>query len=376
MSRELTDAGGGFYSSLDADTEKEEGKFYVWHADEIATLFPDATEQQVVTAYFDIRKNGNWEHGKNVLQVLQSMDEVAAKADISPARCAEIIAAARARMFEARAARVRPGLDDKVLTAWNAIMLRGYVDAYRALQKDVYLDAALKNAAFIEKHQWRADGGLNRNYKNGQSTINAFLDDYALLIDAWIALYQVTLDEAWLQKARKLTDYVLAHFDDTQSGMCYYTSDIDPPLVARRKELSDNVIPASNSIMAKNLHVLGLYFYNQSYLDRAAQMLHNMTDQLTTTSQPGFYSNWCDLYLSHAIPLYEVAIVGAQAHDINRGWMQHYLPQAITLGGTQEGSLQLLANKLQEDETFIYVCRNKVCKFPVHTVDEAISQMQ
>ncbi|HLF64692.1 MAG TPA: thioredoxin domain-containing protein [Saprospiraceae bacterium] len=376
VQREMTDASGGFYSSLDADSEGEEGKFYVWTAVEIDSLIPEPTERKVIGDYFDIRSAGNWEHNKNVLQILKPLEEVSANNDLSSSQCEKIVADGRACMFSARASRVRPGLDDKILTSWNALMLKGYVDAYRALQHEDYLRIALTNAEFIEKQMWRKDGGLNRNYKDGTSGINAFLDDYALVIEAWIALYQVTFDEAWLDKAHGLAEYVLAHFFDAQSGMFYYTSDLDPPLIARKKELGDNVIPASNSILAKALYTLGLYFYKQEYLDHAAQMLHNMIDQITTSSQPGFYSNWCDLNLYQVKPPYEVAIVGEEADARNREMMQHYLPQALFLGGKSEGSLQLLENKLQPGETFIYVCRNKVCKFPVKTVEEAIQLMR
>jgi hypothetical protein len=375
IKRELTDKSGGFYSSLDADSEGEEGKFYVWTSQEIESLFPDPIERKVITDYFDIRPSGNWEHNKNVLQILKPLEEIADKNKLTSAQCEKIINDGRKRMLDVRASRIRPGLDDKILTSWNALMLKGYVDAYRALQKETYLQAALTNADFIEKHMLREDGGLNRNYKNGTSGINAFLDDYALVIDAWLALYQVTFDESWLQKARKLADYTIVHFFDTESGMFYYTSDLDPPLIARKKEVGDNVIPASNSILAKSLHRLGSYLYHQEYLDHAAQMLHNMTDEITTTSQPGFYSNWCDLYLDKVSPLYEVAIVGEVADVRNSEIMQHYLPHALFLGGKAEGSLQLLENKLQPGETFIYVCKNKVCKFPVKTVAEALPLM-
>lgn len=375
VQRELTDKSGGFYSSLDADSEGEEGRFYVWTTEEIKTLFPDSTTGDVISAYFDVKPGGNWEHDKNVLQVLKSREEIAQQFALTPAQCEEYITKGRKKMFEHRSTRVRPGLDDKILTSWNALMLKGYIDAYRALQNREYLKLALSNASFIEKHMLRKDGGLNRNYKNGSSGINAFLDDYALVIDAWIALYQVTLDEAWLQKSKKLADYVLVHFYDEASGMFHYTSDLDPPLIARKKELGDNVIPSSNSIMAKDLYVLGLYFYDQQYLDHAGQMLHNMVDQLTTASQPSFYSNWCDLYLTHVKPPYEVAIVGEDAGNLNTEMLQHYLPHAIVLGGKTEGTLQLLENKLQPGETFIYVCRNKVCKFPVKRVEEALGLM-
>ncbi len=375
ISRELTDKSGGFYSSLDADSEGEEGKFYVWTSQEIDSLFADPTKRKVIVEYFDIKPTGNWEQNKNVLQILKPLEEIADKNTMTSAQCKAIIDEGRNTLFSARASRIRPGLDDKILTSWNALMLKGYVDAYRALQDQEYLKAALTNAGFIEKNMLREDGGLNRNYKNGTSGINAFLDDYALVIDAWIALYQVTFDEAWLNKARSLADYTIAHFYDAETGMFYYTSDLDPPLIARKKEVGDNVIPASNSILAKCLNKLGSYLYHQPYLDHAAQMLHNMIDEIATSSQPGFYSNWCDLYLDEVKPIYEVAIVGEEADAKNTEIMQHYLPHAIFLGGKSEGGLQLLENKLQPGETYIYVCQNKVCKFPVKTVEEALRLM-
>ena len=254
-------------------------------------------------------------------------------------------------------------------------MLKGYVDAYRALGDQKYLERALECAQFIESEMLREDGGLNRNYKDGKSVINAFLDDYAIVIDAWISIYQVTFEEEWLSKAMKLMDYSLEHFFDDESGMFFYTSDLDPPLIARKKEIGDNVIPASNSIMAKDLHKLGLFLYNQEYLDVSRQMLHNMTPDMISSQQPSFFSNWCDLYADQVWPLYEVAIVGKNHNEVNQEMMRNYLPQSIFLGGPVEGGLELLKDKLQDDETVIYVCQNKVCKFPVFEVNEAILLM-
>jgi uncharacterized protein YyaL (SSP411 family) len=146
-------------------------------------------------------------------------------------------------------------------------------------------------------------------------------------------------------------------------------------LIARKKEVGDNVIPASNSIMAKDLHRLGLFLYNQEYLDVSRQMLHNMAPNMISAEQPSFFSNWCDLYADQVWPLYEVAIVGAEHGVKNKEMMRHYLPQSIFLGGASEGSLELLTDKLQEGSTVIYVCQDKVCKFPVSEVDKAITLM-
>ncbi|MDX1479754.1 MAG: thioredoxin domain-containing protein, partial [Saprospiraceae bacterium] len=375
VARELTDEQGGFYSSLDADSEGEEGKFYVWTAAEIDALFQDAQVRAVVKDYYDIRPEGNWEEGKNVLQVLKTDQEVADAHGITVEQLGTIIASAKETLMAERDKRVRPGLDDKVLTSWNALMLKGYVDAYRAFGDAAYLETALTNARFLENNMVRKDGGLNRNYKDGKSVINAFLDDYALLAEAWIALYEVTFDEAWLDKARDLVDYTRQHFFDEATGLFFYTSDLDPPLVARKKETGDNVIPGSNSVMAKVMHKLGLYFYDTELLDLSAQMLAAMVPAIVSTDQPNFYSNWCDFYIDQVWPRYEVAIVGPQHAEKSHAMMQHFLPHAIFLGGADEGSLQLLKDKLQEGETMIYVCQNKVCKFPVTEVDDAIALM-
>ena len=376
IERELSDDNGGFYSSLDADSDGEEGKFYVWTQAEIDALFPDEGTRALLKDYYDIRRGGNWEHGKNVLQILSTEDEVMKRHDLTSAQFQAIISDAKSTLLAAREHRIRPGLDDKILTSWNALMLKGYVDAYRALGDQAYLERALKNAEFLKNNVQRPDGGLNRNYKDGKSVINAFLDDYALLMEAWISLYQVTYDEWWLNDARRMADYVHTHFFDEATGLYFYTSDIDPPLVARKKEISDNVIPASNSILAKAFHKLGLYFYDTEMLDRAEQMLQVMAPQIISSGQPSFYSNWCDLYADHAWPLFEIAIVGNAYEDLNQEMQSGYVPHAIFLGGAEEGELQLLRDKLQDGETYIYVCQNKVCKFPVTNVEEALGLME
>jgi uncharacterized protein YyaL (SSP411 family) len=371
IKRELTNDNGSFYSSLDADSEGVEGKFYVWTKEELAAVLQDEKVLTVFSDYYEMTNKGNWEHS-NILYRKKEAADIAKKHQISVEDLTELLEKAKTQLLAAREKRVRPGLDDKVLTAWNALMLKGYVDAYRAFGESAYLDAALKNANFIINEILQKDNRLNRNYKDGKSVINAFLDDYALTAEAFIALYQVTFDEKWLFKAKDLMTYVNAHFFDAQSGMYNYTSDLDPALVARKKEMADKVIPASNSVMAKNLYLLGLYFYDADFLDKSKQMMHNVTQTIIDNEQPNFYSNWCSLYGMMVNPPYEVAIVGKDYASLQKDWQAQYLPNAILLGGAKEGSLELLQSKLQEGETFIYVCQNKVCKFPVQEVAAAV----
>ncbi len=376
IKREQTDKSGGFYSSLDADSEGEEGKFYVWTNEEIDAVFLDPSTNKIFKDYYSILPRGNWEHKKNILHRKRDIDKIAKDNKVTIEEINTIINTAKLQLMKVRDQRVRPGLDDKILTSWNSLMLMGYIDAYKALGDESYLKTAQKNADFLVKNQLQKDFRLNRNYKDGKSSINAFLDDYALTIQAFVAMYEVTFDEAWLDKADGLAKYTIAHFFDEKSGMFNYTSDIDPPLIARKKELADNVIPGSNSSIAKSLFILGTYTYKPAYIEKATQMMQNMAEAITTAEQPNFYSNWCSLYQYMVDAPYEVAIVGDNYESLRNDLMKNYLPDALFLGGKTEGSLELLEGKLQEGETMIYVCQNKVCKFPVQEVEKALKLMK
>ncbi|MEZ4847174.1 MAG: thioredoxin domain-containing protein [Bacteroidia bacterium] len=364
---EMTSPEGGFYSSLDADSEGEEGKFYVWTKEEIAAVLEGNTES--FCEYFNVSTTGNWE-GKNILYATESRKKIAPKHNLTEEQLTEVIHEGGSELLEKRNERIRPGLDDKILTAWNALMLKGYVDASRALGNPLFLDVALKNAAFLKKNMFREDGGLNRNYKDGKSSINGFADDYAFVIDAFIALYQATFDEQWLFDADALMRYALEHFYDTQTGMFFYTSDEDDPLITRSREVPDNVIPGSNSALAKDLFYLGTYLYNNDYLDKSRKMLRNVLESMN--EEGPYYSNWAILLTHLTYEPYEVAIVGDRAEELRKEWDQHFQPNAFLLGGKSEGKLELLKNKKIEGETFIYVCQDKLCKLPVQSVEEAL----
>lgn len=371
IEREMTDSSGGFYSSLDADSEGEEGLFYVWDKSEIEAVLGD--QAVLVNDYYHVREQGNWE-GSNILLASDDPEEFAAKYDLSLAELEGIIDKADGELLEARSKRVRPGLDDKVLTSWNGMMLHAYVTAFRVFGDEEYLRVALKNANFLLENMVKDDGGLYRNYKEGKASINGFLDDYAFVISGFLELYQATFDEEWIYKADGLMDYAIQHFFDAESGLFYYTSDMDPALVARKMEISDNVIPSSNSEMGKNLYMLGQYFYKDDYLDKARQMLHNV--KADALKNGPYYANW-DILLSWMVRSpYEVAIVGADYKNILQEWNQHYLPKAFLSGGSSAGSLELLKDKYMTGATMIYVCQDKVCLKPVETVAEALSMMQ
>ncbi len=375
IEREMMDAKGRFYSSLDADSEGEEGKFYVWSEEEINRLFVDERLSNLVKTYYNTSPSGNFE-GHNILHVTAKPEVFAKVHDISLDELTETIASANEGLLEERANRVRPGLDDKTLTSWNALMIKGYVDAYKALKNEAYLKTAQKAMSTLLSDQMNEDHQLLRNYKDGKPSINAFLDDYALTIDALLALYEVTFDESHIYTSQKLMDYALSHFDNPETGLFFYTSDKDPALIARKSELGDNVIPGSNSVMARNLLKLGEFLYNQDYLTRAKTMLATIDRNIQQTQQPSYYSNWLQMAIDVEHPPYEIAIMGDNAKAIALEMMQSYRGDAVYLGDTKESDLPLLKYKYVEGETMIYVCQNKTCKLPVKSVSEALSLME
>lgn len=363
---EMMDEEGGFYSSYDADSEGEEGKYYVWTSGEIETLLKD--DAPVFKDYYSITQKGNWEEGNNILNAKNTPEEYFSKSgtNILLDENLEILRKARNK-------RVKPGLDDKVLTAWNALMLQGFIDAYKATGKDSYLKTALKNAVFIVNRQMDDDGRLNRNYKDGKSSINAFFDDYAFTIKAFVSLYQVTFDIIWLERAVKLSDYTIAHFYDAERKLFRYKSDLDEALIVSKFPVNDNVIPSGNSVMANNLFVLGNLFYEEmpGYLEMANGMLQIVAAGFK--ENPYYHYGWMPVFYSNVNGFYEIAIVGDDFDLARKSMQSHYIPDAIYLGGADDRELSLLNDKLVEGRTYIYVCQNKFCKLPVDDPEKAIA---
>jgi uncharacterized protein YyaL (SSP411 family) len=376
VDKNWSDPSGGFYSSYDADSEGEEGKYYVWTTKELETLIPNIDDRKLFYELNDIKPGGNWEEGKNILQQHRSPAEIARNHNLTPEVLQQKMDGIKKVLLEERKKRIEPGLDDKILTSWNGLMLQGYIDAYRVTGNKAYYERAKKNAEFIRDKMIGKDYQLNRNFKNGKATINAFLDDYAITIQSFLAMYQCSFDTTWLNHANGLAEHVLAHFDGDSTTLFYYTSDLDQALIARRVDFSDNVIPSSNSIMAKALYHLGTLLAKDVYIERANQMLQVIMPRIKTDGQPSFYSNWCDLMLAFSKTPYEVAVVGKDYGKILAELQLRYQPDVLYLGGASEGSLELLEDKLVENQTFIYVCQNKVCKMPTEEVSKAVELMK
>ena len=377
IERELMNDNGAFYSSLDADSdnekgELEEGAFYVWKKEELQLLIKD--DFNLFSDYYNISDNWKWEHETYNLHRTKSDKEISKQHGLTEEALAEKVDNWQDLLLKTRENKSRPRLDDKTLTSWNALMLKGYIDAYRVFDDEHFLERALKNARFLLHIQSKEDGGLYRNYKNKKSTINAYLEDYATVVDAFINLYEVTLDEKWLQSAKQLTNYCFDHFFDDKSNMFFFTSDEDKGLIARKIDIDDNVIPSSNSIMANNLFKLGHYFANKQYSATAKQMLHNVKDRAIKYGAGA--SNWSLLYTNLLGNFYEIAIVGKDANQKLKEVNKKYIPNKLIVGSIKESNLPLLKYKYNEDQTTIYVCIDGACQLPVNETEKAFEQIQ
>ncbi|ASU35228.1 thioredoxin domain-containing protein [Mucilaginibacter xinganensis] len=368
LQRELMSPDYGFYSALDADSEGKEGKFYIFTKKEIDEILGGAAE--LFCIYYNITEDGNWEEeNSNVLFRKESDTALAEKLGTSVDGLLNKITAAKQQVFEARSQRVRPGLDNKILASWNGLMLKGLCEAYRAFNQPEYLQLALNNAGFIFENLVNDADRLSRIYKRGEQNQVAFLDDYANVIDGLIALYEVTFDEQWLVRAKKLADQAITHYYDAEKGIFYYTAADDEQLIARKAEIMDSVIPASNSVMARSLKKLGLLFDNTGYEEIAAQLLRNIVPHLARYGSS--YSNWIILLMEEVFGIYEIAITGNDFEERRMEIEKNYLPNKIMLGG-KKGSLPLLQDRFGA-VTQIFICKDKTCGLPATDVKFALA---
>ncbi len=369
IKRELTGQEGNFYSALDADSEGVEGKFYTWTREELTEI--SGSDYSVISDYFNINDKGYFEDGQYILLRHDDDEIIAAHHSISVDQLHSIVDNFESKLLEVRAARIRPGLDDKTLTSWNALMICGYLDAFDAFKDESFFIAAITNAKFILASMDNRDGGLNHNYKNGKSTINGYLEDYAFFIQALIRLYQCTFDVKWLNKAKEFTEYAIRNFGDDATGLFYFTSLQDAPLIARKMELQDNVIPASNSQMAINLLHLGIYFEINDWQDRSKKMVSAI--KKLSESYGSAYANWLFLNLQLATSSQEIVLCGDNALQLRSEISDRYFsPGTLLAGCTIEENIPLTNSRLVEGSTLIYVCTNKSCQLPVLTSEQAL----
>ena len=370
IDRELTSPDGTFYSSIDADSEGEEGTFYIWKKEEIDNALGDGA--LVFDAFYGISKQGNWEHGNNVLHQLSTIQKIAKKFDLTETQVLQSLEKSKKILFKTRAKRERPITDDKVLTSWNALAISAYVNAFRTFGENAFLEKAKQAANFIKINSVTDEGEVLRMVRENEN-IPGFLDDYSLLAQAFIDLYQATFDEEWLFVSQKIIDYSILHFYDINTGMFFYSALEEGGTITRKTEISDNVIPASNSVMAMVLAQLYFYFDRNDYLEKSEKMLNNVVTQMEQYAN--YYSNWASLLCNFVYQPPEVVFTGKKANELRHEFDTHFI-YTLVAGSEKTSTMPLLENRVTKGESLIYVCRNKVCKLPVKGVEEAVEQIK
>jgi uncharacterized protein YyaL (SSP411 family) len=375
--REMTSPEGGFYSTTDADSEGAEGKFFVWSKAELEELLGD--DARIAVEYWGVSSRGNFE-GKNILYVPNEDSVVAGRLGIAEVELRAKLAALRDKLYAVRTQRVAPGLDDKILTAWNGLMLASLSEAARALDRKDYREAAIRNATFLSQNLLLDGDRLLRTYKDGRAKINGYLEDYANLIDALIELYQTTFDEQWFALARRLADSALARFRADDGGF-FDTSDDHEALIARPRSLQDNATPSGNSMLARDLLRLTAYTGAGEYDDAARKSLSILTAALREYPQAfGEALNAVEMMVAGVV---EIAVVGDPNDAATRALLdvaqKPYRPNTIVALSVSDVSgdaaIPLLSYRTQKGgQPTVYVCRNFACQMPVTTPGE-VEQM-
>jgi uncharacterized protein YyaL (SSP411 family) len=370
LERELSAPGGAFYSALDADSEGSEGKFYTWHQKELAALLGE--DEPLFSLYYSVDAYGNWEHGQNILYKTRTDEELEKLTGKSIAAIEQIIASCNAILLKARGQRVRPGLDDKIITSWNALMIKGYADAYKVFDDPVFLQRAAACADFVTGKMW-TNGRLYRICKKDKVTIPAFAEDYSLLCEALITLFEAGGNEHYLKQAYDLMQLAIDLFHDPATALFYFKSKEDTQLVARKIDTNDDVIPSANSVFGKCLYKLGFYFDRPDYHVMARQMVR--TVQAKMEKFPSGYTNWMQLASWISKGFYQVIVTGSNARQTYLDIMPAYIPNAIVLCLDKPSEIPLLADKVIGEQVQVYVCNDYTCGLPVSEVEDVLRQI-
>ncbi|MFZ5555079.1 MAG: thioredoxin domain-containing protein [Bacteroidota bacterium] len=371
LQRELSNREGGYFCALDADSEGEEGKYYVWTEEEFSAVCGEDSEW--AKEYYNFNERGEWEHGQYILLRRISDEEFCKTKGWSREELAKKTEKLSEKLLQHREKRTRPGLDDKTLTSWNGLMIKGFADAYKAFGDEKYKTAALECAHFIMANVLKADGGLWHSYKKGKPSVEGFLEDYAFVMNGLHAVYEITGDEKWLVHSQKFFHYTLENFYDENSGLFFFTHKNSDDVIVRKKEWYDNVIPSSNSVMAEAVNFLGKMYGNTGWIALAERMRKNVSS--LATEHLSAFSNWASLLMKYEKCDTEAVITGPDAEKLARELQSRFLPGVVFAFSKTKSRLPLLTSRLKTGQTLIYICKNNSCNLPVETVEEAMKQL-
>ncbi|HQU55858.1 MAG TPA: thioredoxin domain-containing protein [Chitinophagaceae bacterium] len=365
----LSDEVKGFYAALDADSEGVEGKFYTWSFEEVQALLGE--EADLFCEHFGITENGNMPgEAVNVLHIKKSIGQLAEEKNKPVEEIQSIIAAGKRKLWKAREKRIRPGLDDKIILGWNALMNAACSKVYAVTGNEKYKNLAIENMQFLLRgFMNQQTKTLSHTWKNGQAKYPAYLDDYAYLIDALLLLAEMTADTQWLHKAEALTEYVLGHFEEKETGFFFYTPFGQKDVIIRKKEIYDGALPSGNAVMAANLWKLGLLTDKAAWRQQAINMLQSLVDVIIKF--PLSFGHWASILLEISEGTHEIAVIGPEMEAFIKEILHIYIPHRVLMAALQpDNNYPLLAYKQPLVETAIYLCRNYTCRQPVFSVGE------
>ena len=379
--REMTDPSGGFYSTQDADSEGEEGKFFLWTAEEIEAIL-GSEEGPLVAGYLGVTEAGNFE-GSNILHIPQGIESVAAEVGVSIEELEGVVRRGRTSLLEARERRVHPARDEKILAAWNGLMIRSFAEAASILHREDYENAALASASFL-LDKLRSGGRLLRTYKDGRASLKGYLEDYAFLADGLLALYEATFDPRWLVEARSMVDNMIDLFWDDGQDAFYDTGTDHEALVVRPRDLFDNATPCGSSVATDVLLHLSVLTGESEYARRGSAALRSMRQYLARA--PLGMGHWlCALDFYVSTPK-EIAIVGKRSDPATQSLLEavfnRYLPNKVVAGAdpgmaeyASDVTPLLLDRVMLDGRPTAYVCQNYACQLPVTEPEPLASQL-
>ena len=375
--REMMSPDYGFYSAQDADSEGEEGKYYVWSKQEIVDSLSNEMISNIFCDYYGVSQFGNFE-GKNILNVRTSVDELSRKYGQQPETVKRMINEAASKLFKIRERRVKPGLDDKILTAWNGLMISGFAKGYRVTNNRRYLEIAENAVEFIQTRLSDSEGRLFRTFKNGEYKLNGYLDDYAFYVNALLDVFELSPNHLYLERAIKHTDFMLEHFWDAVDRNLFFTSDDHEKLIVRTKSLYDLALPSGNSVAASNLLRLHVLTQNSNYLEKAEQIMESGS-KASIQNPFGFGQLLIAIYMYLKKPI-EITIRAenktGEGENMAEWLNKQFIPNAVTIfvgNNSQLSSLQKYSffretSSTGKKQDFAVICKNSACSLPLYSL--------
>jgi len=370
--REMMSNEHGFYCALDADSEGEEGKFYVWNKEEVDQVVKDQTP--MICDYFDVTEQGNWEH-KNILRTPVAFEDFVRLKGLDPNQFRQSIHSAKQLLLAARGKRQRPLLDDKMLLGWNALMNAASSKAFMATGNEIYRELAALNMQFIfEAFGNHSTGHWRHSYKNKEAKFPAFLDDFAFLIQALILLQEITGNSKYLLQAKEITEYVITHFSEADGPFFYYTIEGQKDIIVRKKEIYDGATPSGNAVMAHNLFYLSVVFDIRDWKNRSMQMVSALEQVIR--KYPGSFGVWASLLQAFTQEVPELVLTGKKINELRNQFLSIFIPNRI-FQSTEitDPSFPLLDGKPVADQPLIFLCKNYACQRPVDNLPAFIRLM-